>query len=90
MQMKNINNLTYNIYGISLQYYQNVPYITGAIVTVIVWQLDLQLPVQSVPLTTDFVSSNLDQMRGVQNYAIKFVRDLRQIGGFLRVLHQYN
>jgi len=35
--MKNINNLTYNIYGISLQYYQNVPYITGAIVTVIVW-----------------------------------------------------
>ena len=61
MQMKNINNLTKNIYGISLQYYQNVPYFTGAVVTVIVWQLDVQLPVQSVPITTDFVSSNLDQ-----------------------------
>jgi hypothetical protein len=28
---------------------------------VIVWQLDLQLPMQSVPITTDVVSSNLDQ-----------------------------
>ena len=26
--------------------------------------------------------------RGVQHYAIKFVSDLRQVGGFLRVLHQ--
>ena len=29
--------------------------------TVIVWLLDLQLPVQSVPITTDVVISNLDQ-----------------------------
>ena len=28
---------------------------------VIVWQLDLQLPTQSVPITTDVVSSSLDQ-----------------------------
>ena len=28
---------------------------------VIVWKLDLQLPMQSLPITTDFVSSNLDQ-----------------------------
>jgi hypothetical protein len=28
---------------------------------VIVWKLDLQLPVQSVPITTDVVSLNLDQ-----------------------------
>jgi hypothetical protein len=28
---------------------------------VIVWYLDLQLPMQSVPITTDVVSSNLDQ-----------------------------
>ena len=28
---------------------------------VIVWELDLQLPMQSVPITTDVVSSNLDQ-----------------------------
>ena len=30
--------------------------------------------------TTDVVSSNLD------HYVIKFVSDLRQVGGFLRVL----
>ena len=28
---------------------------------VIVWKLDLQLPVHSVPITTDVVSLNLDQ-----------------------------
>jgi hypothetical protein len=27
----------------------------------IVWLLDLQLPMQSVPITTNVVSSNLDQ-----------------------------
>jgi hypothetical protein len=47
--------------------------------------LDLQLPMQSVPITTDVVSSNLDQGE-VQHYMIKFVSDLRQVGGFLRVL----
>jgi hypothetical protein len=30
-------------------------------VAVIVWLLDLQLSMQSVPITTDVVSSNLDQ-----------------------------
>ena len=44
---------------------------------VIVWLLDLELPVQSVPITTDVMSSNLDQGdRGVQHYVIKFVSDL--------------
>jgi len=33
---------------------------------VIVWQLDLQLPMQSVPIITHVVSSNLDQ-GGVYN-----------------------
>jgi hypothetical protein len=28
---------------------------------VIVWKLDLQLPMQLMPITTDVVSSNLDQ-----------------------------
>ena len=28
---------------------------------VIVWQLDIQLPMRSVPITTDAVSLNLDQ-----------------------------
>jgi hypothetical protein len=39
---------------------------------------------QPVPITTDVVSSNLDQ--GVQHYVIKLVSDLRKVGGFLRVL----
>ena len=33
----------------------------GAILAVIAWLLDLQLSMQSVPITTDVVSSNLDQ-----------------------------
>ena len=45
---------------------------------VIVWSLDLQLHVhmQTVHITTDVVSSNLDQGEV----------HLRQVGGFLRVL----
>jgi hypothetical protein len=31
------------------------------VVAVVVWQLDLQLHMQSVAITTDVVSSNLDQ-----------------------------
>ena len=34
---------------------------TGAVVAAIVWKLDLRLPVQSVPIATDVVSSNSDQ-----------------------------
>jgi hypothetical protein len=56
----------------------------GIIVVVIVWWLDLQLPMQSVPITTNVVSSNPTQ--AMQHYVIKFVSDLRQVGGFLRVL----
>jgi len=41
---------------------------------------------QSLPITTDVVSSNLDQGgECVQRYVIKFVRDLRQVSDFLRV-----
>jgi hypothetical protein len=32
-----------------------------AVVTVVVWELDLQLPIQSVPITTDAVSLNPNQ-----------------------------
>jgi hypothetical protein len=45
----------------------------------IAWLLDLQLPVQSVPITTNIVSLYPAQ---VQHYVIKFVSDLRQVGGF--------
>ena len=47
-----------------------------------------KLPVQSVPITTKVVSSNpVDgEVYSIQHYVIKFVSDLRQVGGFLRVL----
>jgi hypothetical protein len=50
--------------------------------------LDLQLPVQSVSITTKVVSSNPvhGDVHSIQHYVIKFVSFLRQIGGFLRVL----
>jgi hypothetical protein len=50
--------------------------------------LDLQLPVQSVPITTKVVSSNPihGEVYSIQHYVIKFVSDLQQVGGFLWVL----
>ena len=50
--------------------------------------LDLQLYVQSVPITTEVVSSNHahGEVYFIQLYVIKFVSDLRQVGDFLRVL----
>ena len=55
-----------------------------SVMVVIVWQLDLHLPMQSVPITTKVVSSNPTQ--AIQQYVIKFVSDLRQVSGFFRVL----
>ena len=54
----------------------------------IVWYLDLQLPMQSVPITTKVMSSNTiyGEVYSIQYYMIKFVSDLRQVGGFLWVL----
>ena len=55
-----------------------------AFVIEIVWQLDLYLPMQSVPIAIKFVSSNPTQaMCTQQHYVIKFVSDLWQVGGFL-------
>ena len=51
--------------------------------------VDLQLPVQSVHITIKVVSSNLLMARCtqlIQLDVIKFVSDLQQVGGFLRVL----
>ena len=47
-----------------------------------------KLPVQSVPITTKVVSSNPvhGEVYWIQHYVIKFVSDLRQVCGFLRVL----
>jgi DNA integrity scanning protein DisA with diadenylate cyclase activity len=43
--------------------------------------LDLQLPMQSVPITTTVVSSNPvhDGVYLIQQYVIKFANDLRQV-----------
>ena len=51
---------------------------SGAVVVVIVWYLDLQLPMQSVPIITKVVSS-------MHYYVIKLVSDLWQVGDFLQV-----
>ena len=54
----------------------------------IIWYLDLQLPMQAVPITTNIVSLNLAQAQYtlylIQHYVIKFVSDLRQVDSFLR------
>ena len=48
----------------------------------------LQLPVQSMPITTKVVSVNPvhDEMYLIKHYVMKFVSDLPQIGGLLQVL----
>ena len=45
----------------------------GAVMVLIVWYLDLQLPMQSVPITTNVVSSNLThgKLYSVQHYMRK-------------------
>ena len=45
-------------------------------------------PLQSVPITTEVVSSNLahGKVYSIQHYVTKFVSDLQQVGGFLRVV----
>ena len=53
----------------------------------------LQLPGQSVPITTKVESSNPadGEVHSIQHYVIKFVSDLQQISGFqLNWLPQYN
>ena len=51
---------------------------------VIAWWLDLLLPMQSVYITIKVASSN--PVQAMQHCVIKFVSDLRQVGGFLREL----
>jgi len=47
--------------------------------------LDLQLPMQSMPITTNVVSLNLAHVEvySIQHYVIKFGSDLQQVRGFL-------
>ena len=50
--------------------------------------MDLQLTVQLVPITTIVVSLNPvhGEVYLIQHYVIKFVSDLGQVSGFLRIL----
>jgi hypothetical protein len=52
----------------------------------IVWELDLQLSLQSVHITTKVASSNSahDEVYSIRYYMIKFVSDLRQVDGILQ------
>jgi hypothetical protein len=54
----------------------------------IAWKLDLQLPMQSVLITTKVVRSNPvhGEVYSIQHYVIRVVSDLREVGGFLQVL----
>ena len=64
----------------------------GAVMVLIIWQLDLQLHMQSVPITINAVSSNPTHVEvySIQHYVIKFVRDLQQVCGFLSTLFSSN
>jgi hypothetical protein len=67
-----------------------LPYHVGAVVVMIVWYLDIQLPMQPVPITTKVVTSNPvhGEVYSIQHYVIMFVSDLWQVGGFSGFLHQ--
>ena len=49
--------------------------------------LDLQLPLQSVPIISKVLSLNPahGKVYSIQHYVIKFVSNLRQVSDFLRV-----
>ena len=44
------------------------------------------LSMQAVPITTNIMSSNPahDKVYSIEHYVIKFLSDLRQVGGFIR------
>ena len=54
----------------------------------IAWWLDVELPVQSVPITNNVVNLNTtnDEVYSIQHYVVKSVSDLWQVNGFLQVL----
>ena len=66
-----------------LAYYKQIFISLRKFVVVIVWQLDLQLPMQSVPITTEVVTSNPAHVEvySIQHYVIKFVSALRRVNG---------
>ena len=63
-------------------------YEVEAVLLVMLWLLDLQLPVQSVPITTNHMSLNPahGKMYSIQLHMLHFFSELRQDDGLLRVL----
>jgi hypothetical protein len=63
-----------------------IEFIQGAVM--VVWELDLSLPVQSLRINIKVVSSNPahGELYSIQHYVIKFVSDLQQVCDFLLVL----
>ena len=63
---------------------------TVVVLVVMVWEVDLQLLIESIPITTNFASSDPTQARctqyNINRYLKKFVSDVRQVSGFLSVL----
>ena len=58
----------------------------GTLVVVIVWKLDLQLPMQPLPILTIAVSSNPSHGEVYLDTTLCVVSDLRQVAGFLRIV----
>ena len=57
----------------------------GVVVVMSVWLLYVHLSVQSGYITTTVVGTHGEKY-SIQDFVIKFVSDLRQAGGFLRVI----
>ena len=72
------------VVAFGVHFYTNVYFLSGAVMVVIVWWFDLQLPVQSVPITTKVVSSNPvnGKVHSMQHYVIKFLSDLPEVSCF--------
>ena len=84
VEFSNYNHLEQRNIVIHCWQKKNLYIQSEAVVVMIEWQLDLLLPVQSVPITTKVVSSNKIQVYSAKHYVINFVSDLRQVGGFLQ------
>ena len=78
--------LTHSPIDVTLDSFAVTVSVKGTVMVVIVWQMDLQLPVQSVRITTKVVSSSPahGEVYSIQHYVIKFVSDLRKVFGFLQ------
>ena len=86
LTLSNLNLYIILVYAFEVEF--NLHLIFRGPLVVIVWQLDLQLHVQSEPIITKVVSLNPahGEVYSMQHYVIKFVSYFRQVSGFLRVL----